>query len=1586
MAESITISSTPPEFKSMQYDLLRQEGLRRIQELAGKIWTNYNASDPGVSILEVLSYAITDLGYRASYPIQDILAKDPDDPQEQQLEIKNFYTARQILPVNPVTIDDFRKLLIDCEVYDSGSSGCPSVGVRNAWIEMATENEVPVFLNDGLKTLDYVPANPNEPIRIIPGVLYNVLLELGECTLYGDMNDTTQEAYITISPCSAPNALPTELIGIKIKVMVEFPRWDDENVDWEDQESIKNHVKRIVLNFPNLADPYELDGYGLDGNKNAYVNIIQITSPTQTTTVKTTCIETQINNLIYTGTDSLIALYQSKVKKIHEITAEARKVLMSHRNLCEDAFKISALKVEEVALCADIEVNSSAHIEEIEAKIYFELDKFISPRVNFHDLNEMFSRGYTSDQIFDGPALNHGFIDSRELQSASRRKVINVSDLISIIMDIPGVVAVKKIQIANVPEDNDDNIISQAVKWQLKLAYDKNYVPRLNPDISKVTFYKGPLPFVSNEVEVDQILSSLKENSPKQKLTDAVIDIDVPEGEHKHLDNYVSLQDEFPEVYGIGPAGLSANASDSRKVQAKQLKGFLLFYDQLLANYLTQLKGVKQLFSMNAESDANGNMLVSKSYFTQSLFPYMSDAGDLLPVNGSYEINIQNYTESETLFEDRRNRFLDHLMARFSEQFTDYAMLVYRVNGKKAPASLVTDKLAFLNAYPKISGERFRAMNYENQGALWTTDNVSGFEERVALLNGVDARAASTLNYSTNVRYISLNTITDVCTGFEILDDQSSIILTNQTETRPSLDEWKLWLEQVLLHGVHREYFQVLSSGQPVTAITTGGSYSYRLIDKDQNILGYSDPGISPYLGFSVESAITKAINTITTEFVNNPEANRMNLAAPIENYFDEGTITIDMTVDPPEFDFNFTLYKNPFDFTNSNTTLLTGNYTGYGTPKSAAKIISVVGNNIVRLDGDYYQAINPSNNAANIKDSSNNNGAYTILSRANVSGKTEVTLNTSALSNSGLPGVFYFNTQTQNDLSDLAGANLQELLFEVAYNGTHADNYKLAVNQSTSDYEFSILDRCKNVLATSTEVNFNDTCASFIDSVIGSVTISGNTSNNNDTYNTSAVIAEAGIIKVDVNTILDPLPGGELSFDVALNVGTYTAGQQFIKVTGTLLNRILFPGDRISLQSTGWVGNTNFTVERVTDLGGSSRIYVKEKFIGGSFSSATLTCIKSAPITNIENDTASGHSFISIPFGAGQQAIAEMVEFINSKFFGHEGLHLVENILLRPKNKDMAYVPMIQGENAIAYQSAPFDNAVYTKFYNVSSADNATLENCFILSGNVAAEFVNAQTVIIKGSSAAVNDNTYTINGTVTYVSGVGTKVKVNQAIPSMSLSNNGKLYFNKNKSLSNLTAFTFQIAEDATSISDDYPVILAKTGVTGSATYFKIKTISGSNPSTITLNEVRTQIHDNFLPLNIDTGCGDCKITDPYSFVGSVIMPYWQGRFIDQDFRGFFERTIRTECPAHIALSVCWINNKQMQLFETRYKTWLIENSKLVKDQRKHSMALNNLIEILGELRSVYPKGTLHDCETDSKFNNAIVLNKTVIGTLQL
>ena len=104
------LKETPPH-KSMDFFFLREEGIRLIQELSGKVWTDYNPHDPGVTILEQLCYALADLGFRTDFKIQDLLNARS---RNQRKSLNNtFFDASDILPSNPVSTTDYRRLIID---------------------------------------------------------------------------------------------------------------------------------------------------------------------------------------------------------------------------------------------------------------------------------------------------------------------------------------------------------------------------------------------------------------------------------------------------------------------------------------------------------------------------------------------------------------------------------------------------------------------------------------------------------------------------------------------------------------------------------------------------------------------------------------------------------------------------------------------------------------------------------------------------------------------------------------------------------------------------------------------------------------------------------------------------------------------------------------------------------------------------------------------------------------------------------------------------------------------------------------------------------------------------------------------------------------------------------------------------------------------------------------------------------------------------------------------------------------------------------------------------------------------------------
>lgn len=123
-----TIPKARPDHPVLDFETLRAEGIRHLEHLATEIWTDYNAHDPGITIMELLCYALTDLGYRTRMiPIEDLVA--PNDPK-----LKTWFEATEILPNEPVTELDFRKLLIDVK------------GVKNAWLWKALPCDEPITL------------------------------------------------------------------------------------------------------------------------------------------------------------------------------------------------------------------------------------------------------------------------------------------------------------------------------------------------------------------------------------------------------------------------------------------------------------------------------------------------------------------------------------------------------------------------------------------------------------------------------------------------------------------------------------------------------------------------------------------------------------------------------------------------------------------------------------------------------------------------------------------------------------------------------------------------------------------------------------------------------------------------------------------------------------------------------------------------------------------------------------------------------------------------------------------------------------------------------------------------------------------------------------------------------------------------------------------------------------------------------------------------------------------------------------------------------------------------------------------------
>ena len=127
--ENITIANKLPE-NDLNFEYLRSLAQKYIERYGRKLWTDYNIKDPGITMMELLCYAITDLGLRVRQPMENLLAHKDGKIQTKITDEngcvehlhKQFHTAIETLTCKPVNEDDYRKLFIDIP------------GVKNAWV------------------------------------------------------------------------------------------------------------------------------------------------------------------------------------------------------------------------------------------------------------------------------------------------------------------------------------------------------------------------------------------------------------------------------------------------------------------------------------------------------------------------------------------------------------------------------------------------------------------------------------------------------------------------------------------------------------------------------------------------------------------------------------------------------------------------------------------------------------------------------------------------------------------------------------------------------------------------------------------------------------------------------------------------------------------------------------------------------------------------------------------------------------------------------------------------------------------------------------------------------------------------------------------------------------------------------------------------------------------------------------------------------------------------------------------------------------------------------------------------------------
>lgn len=571
MSKQLTIPPIQPD-QETDYQRLYKEGLKLLQKYSGDIWTDYNEHDPGVTILGILCYVLTESFDRAGIDMETLLAKKDGSSYAGE---NAFYTAASILHNAPLTVNDYRKFLID-----------RIESINNAWIR-------PYY---------YSSAKLQDPIGITG--LYEVLVDL-------DDNEST------------------------------------------DEEAVKKAI-----------------------------------------------IHTLNSNRLFT-----------------ELFSEV---------------KLTILQKMDLILSLNIYLDEKADVEEALAEVFFTVENFIRPGIRHYSYQNMLDLGFSVDEIFEGPQLKNGFINNEDL--TEKVDILYFDDFARLINKITGVKSINNLNLytRSTPEapysssSGKEPYINIGPEKSLKL----NVFDNLFTD-SKNRFIHVFINNVPYNFDRNLVLAKYNDLVIRKKKTDkfnypgSKLDIGIPAGDYAGISSYYSLQNDFPLIYGIGEDKLSQHVPEARKIQALQLKAYLLFFEQLLSDFNKQVASTGQLFSIKAQQ---------QTFFYQDLYPVPDVAALLKGYKGSaeeiYDSKLGNQYRQNTIdfksnpdnaylaglkeiyqkkddFFTRRNLFLDHLLARFGFSVTDFVSY----SSDRDPADITSIKEELLKTIPDLTSLRGRAIS-----------------------------------------------------------------------------------------------------------------------------------------------------------------------------------------------------------------------------------------------------------------------------------------------------------------------------------------------------------------------------------------------------------------------------------------------------------------------------------------------------------------------------------------------------------------------------------------------------------------------------------------------------------------------------------------------------------------------------------------------------------------------------------------------------------------------------------------------------------------------------------------------------------
>ncbi|ALP53848.1 hypothetical protein Tel_12280 [Candidatus Tenderia electrophaga] len=401
------------------------------------------------------------------------------------------------------------------------------------------------------------------------------------------------------------------------------------------------------------------------------------------------------------------------------VVEKVRRFYETTRNLCEDVADVSIVPGQDYHLRAEVEVGSARRPVDIMAEIYFHCARRIAGGVTLFGYEQAVREGDGLDEVFCGPFTDHGLLKDAELDGD--RAEFPVATLYAVINSIEGVDHVREVYLERDGERYYDVIESAGQESACNL-----FIPQRDEQVQIVLTTNGrvlPVSMADVRAKFDEL--TFRYRSTRASVQPLSQLYQLPRGKARFLSSYASIQEQFPASYGIGFYGLPESAAAPLKARAKQLKAYLLLFEQFMANYLANLDNIGRLFSIDDAHQA--------SYQIQPLTPeQVAGLEELYPLRAAEALK-----RIMAKFDDhpeRKSRLLDYLLALYGESFSQHSLrhFNYYYGHDELEQLVVENKIELLCAVVELGRDRAGGSDYRAES--WTQRGRSGLQHRVSIL------------------------------------------------------------------------------------------------------------------------------------------------------------------------------------------------------------------------------------------------------------------------------------------------------------------------------------------------------------------------------------------------------------------------------------------------------------------------------------------------------------------------------------------------------------------------------------------------------------------------------------------------------------------------------------------------------------------------------------------------------------------------------------------------------------------------------------------------------------------------------------